>query len=237
MSARMLCLCALILAWLLTGRAGAQQRRQMPIEDTMAQRMQACAACHGQEGRSTNQGYFPRIAGKPAGYLHNQLRNFQNGRRGNAAMVYLVDHMSDAYMREIADHFSALDLPYPPPRQALIGVEALNRGQALVLRGDPARGIPSCIQCHGSNMTGMLPAFPGVLGLSQDYLMAQMGAWRSGLRKAQEPDCMHTVAMRLKAEDISAVANWLAAQPLPAHTKPSPPPTSSLPMACGSGPQ
>ena len=28
--------------------------------------MQACTGCHGKEGVSTNQGYFPRIAGKPA---------------------------------------------------------------------------------------------------------------------------------------------------------------------------
>ena len=50
-----------------------------PVENTMAQRMQACSVCHGKEGRATNAGYFPRIAGKPAGYLYNQLLNFRTG--------------------------------------------------------------------------------------------------------------------------------------------------------------
>ena len=50
------------------------------VPDTMAQRMQPCSACHGKEGRATQQGFFPRIAGKPAGYLYNQLDNFQIGR-------------------------------------------------------------------------------------------------------------------------------------------------------------
>jgi cytochrome c553 len=40
------------------------------VEDTMAQRMQTCVMCHGKEGRATNDGYCPRIAGKPAAYIH-----------------------------------------------------------------------------------------------------------------------------------------------------------------------
>ena len=30
---------------------------------SMASRVLACTACHGQEGRATPDGYFPRIAG------------------------------------------------------------------------------------------------------------------------------------------------------------------------------
>ena len=51
------------------------------VPDTMAQRVLACTLCHGEQGRSTNAGYFPRIAGKPAGYLYNQLVHFRAGRR------------------------------------------------------------------------------------------------------------------------------------------------------------
>ena len=29
----------------------------------------ACTGCHGAEGRAASDGYYPRIAGKPAGYL------------------------------------------------------------------------------------------------------------------------------------------------------------------------
>ena len=67
--------------------------------DSIGQRMQACATCHGKEGRATNSGYFPRIAGKPAGYLYNQLINFRDGRRQNATMAYLLDHMAHEVAR------------------------------------------------------------------------------------------------------------------------------------------
>jgi cytochrome c553 len=43
----------------------------------MADRMAACTACHGKEGRATADGYYPRIAGKPEGYLLNQLQSFR----------------------------------------------------------------------------------------------------------------------------------------------------------------
>ena len=45
--------------------------------DTLQQRVKPCTSCHGNEGRATREGYFPRIAGKPAGYLFNQLLNFR----------------------------------------------------------------------------------------------------------------------------------------------------------------
>ena len=41
--------------------------------DTMAARVLACASCHGDKGQGINDDYFPRLAGKPAGYLYNQL--------------------------------------------------------------------------------------------------------------------------------------------------------------------
>lgn len=84
---------------------------QPQIHDTMAQRALACAACHGKEGRATRDGYFPRIAGKPAGYLYNQLINFREGRRRYPLMTYMVGHLSDAYLAEMAQYFSELDVP------------------------------------------------------------------------------------------------------------------------------
>ena len=47
----------------------------------MAARVLACASCHGDKGQGTNDDYFPRLAGKPAGYLYNQLVAFRDGRR------------------------------------------------------------------------------------------------------------------------------------------------------------
>ncbi|HEY8356764.1 MAG TPA: c-type cytochrome [Ramlibacter sp.] len=191
------------------------------FEDTMAQRTLACTLCHGSEGRAGPDGYYPRIAGKPAGYLYNQLLNFREGRRHYGLMTGLVDPLSDAYLYEIARHFARLDLPYPPPRPVPTAPEVLQRGQQLALQGDAAQRLPACASCHGKALTGVEPNVPGLLGLSRDYLNAQLGAWRTGQRRAHAPDCMADIARRLPPEDLGAVTAWLAAQTLPADTRPA----------------
>jgi cytochrome c553 len=208
-----------------------------PVEDTMAQRMQACSVCHGKEGRATNAGYFPRIAGKPAGYLYNQLQSFKAGRRRNEAMNHLVQHLSDDYLRDIARYFAELDLPYPPAQPNTLAPAQRSVAERLVFDGLPDRGIPSCVSCHGQQMAGMQPAMPGLLTLPTDYLIGQLGAWRTGQRKSMAPDCMAEIAKRLNTEEIGAVARWLSAQTLPTGTQAAAATVQPLPMPCGSGEQ
>ena len=205
------------------------------VQNSMAQRMQACVMCHGKEGRATNAGYFPRIAGKPQGYLFNQLKNFREGRRRNQAMNHLTQHMSDDYLRDIARYFSALDLPYPPALRHGLSAEQQQTAEQLVFKGAPERQIPACTSCHGGNMAGRLPAMPGLLTLPADYLIGQLGAWRTGLRAAAAPDCMADVAKRLTNDEVSVVARWLSAQSLPMGTKPEARYSQPLPVRCGSG--
>lgn len=218
-----------------TMAAGAGRMAPLVVPDTLAQRAQACTPCHGKEGRATNQGYFPRIAGKPAGYLANQLVNFREGRRPYPLMTYLVDHMSDAYIAEIAGYFAGLDLPYPPPAPVAADAATLARGAALARDGDAARRIPACIACHGEALTGVQPAIPGLLGLPRDYVNAQLGGWRTGNRRALAPDCMADVAKALGPEDISAVSQWLAAQPVPVPAKAADALPTPAPKPCGGG--
>ena len=199
----------------------------------MTERMAACTACHGKEGRTINSEYLPRIAGKPAGYLFNQLMNFRDGRRNNAAMAHLLQPLSDAYLREIAAYFSALDLPYPATPSSAAPANTLRLGEALVLRGDASRKLPACAACHGLPLTGVTPAIPGLLGLPGAYISAQLGAWRAGQRRAHAPDCMAELAKTLQPEDISAVAAWLAAQPVPAPAKPIAALPATMPLRCG----
>ena len=192
-----------------------------PFEDTMAQRTLACTACHGPQGRAAPDGYYPRLAGKPAGYLYNQLLNFREGRRHYGLMTRLIDPLSDGYLLEMAQYFSSLEVPYPAPLHSQAPAAVLRRGEQLVMQGDSGRKLPACVQCHGQAMTGVAPAIPGLLGLPRDYLNAQLGAWKAGQRRAHAPDCMKEVVARMSLEDINAAASWLAAQPLPADTHPA----------------
>jgi len=200
---------------------------------SMASRVLACTACHGKEGRATPDGYFPRIAGKPAGYLTNQLLNFRDGRRSYPQMGYLIEHLTDDYLREMAEYFAAQDLPYPPPLAPQVPPAVLERGRVLVQRGDVARNIPACVACHGAAMTGVTPSIPGLLGLPRDYLNSQLGAWKTGQRRAHLPDCMADIARQLTPDDVSAVSAWLAAQPVAAGGKPARTLPAAMPARCG----
>jgi cytochrome c553 len=204
------------------------------IEDSLAQRLAACTTCHGREGRAAADGYHPRIAGKPAGYLLNQLRSFRDGRRGYGPMVALVAGLPDAYLAEMAGHFAAQSPPYPAPAAAAEPAATLARGRALALQGDAARGLPACTACHGAALTGVQPATPGLLGLPRDYLAGQLGAWLSGQRRAQVPDCMATVVSRLGPGDVAAVSAWLASQAVPETAKAAASLAAPAPLRCGS---
>ncbi|MGN6830192.1 c-type cytochrome [Paucibacter sp. M5-1] len=203
------------------------------VEDSIAQRAQACTLCHGKQGRAAADGYHPRLAGKPQGYLYKQLLNFRDGRRDYGLMSDLIAPLSDAYLLELAGHFAQLELPYPAPQAPSVDAATLARGRALVLQGDPLRKLPACVQCHGEKLSGVQPFIPGLLGLPRDYLNGQLGAWRSGQRRAVAPDCMGHIAKQLQVEEINAVSQWLAAQPMPPGSKPAAALPAPLPMACG----
>jgi cytochrome c553 len=224
-------------AWLLVAALGLLVHTTVTaapaVDDTMARRLQACTACHGEQGRAAPDGYHPRLAGKPVGYLYNQLRHFQEGRRTYGPMVQVLSTLSDTYLQDIARHFAAQTVPYPPPAPVTAAPPVLEHGRTLVEQGDSNRGIPACASCHGVALTGRQPATPGLLGLPRDYINAQLGAWRQGLRRADAPDCMRSVAEKLDPTDIAAVSAWLATRPVPTASSPSASPYTG-PVRCGS---
>ena len=204
------------------------------VPDTLEQRLAPCLACH--QAKERNDAFFPRIAGKPEGYLYNQLRNFQDGRRQYPLMTYMVSQLPEPYLREIAGWFATQH----PPHAARPPVDAtpaqLERGRLLVHQGDAGRKVPACVACHGQALTGVAPAIPGLVGLPRDYINAQFGAWRNKVRKAQAPDCMAQVAGRLAEDDIAAVSAWLATQRVDDAARPATTLAAPLPLACGGVP-
>jgi cytochrome c553 len=202
----------------------------------MAARVQGCATCHGQEGQGTRDDYFPRIAGKPEGYLLNQLRNFRDGRRTYPPMNYLLAYLHDDYFAEMAKHFAGQRIPFASPEVVKLSSQQLAMGEKLVREGAAPRGIPACMACHGTSLTGINPGVPGLIGLHSRYISAQLESWRTGTRSAAPPDCMLDVARRLRPEEITAVAGWLASQPAPPRTEPAAAGTWKTPLQCGSQP-
>src|SRR3954468_14268259 len=102
--------CALALG--AAAQAPAPEIPSFKSVDSIEARTQGCVTCHGQSGQGTSNGYFPRIAGKPAGYLFNQLVAFRDGSRRYPPMNYLVAYLPDSYLREMATHFSKQRPPF-----------------------------------------------------------------------------------------------------------------------------
>jgi len=217
--------------------AGAVQAAGALAADQMEQRLAACSACHGERGAGAGGAeYVPHLAGKPAGYLFEQLAGFRDGRRSNAQMTWLVQFADDAWLREIAGHYAAQP---PRTRPADTGADALTdairaTAERLVFEGDPARGVDACAACHGRALTGLEPGIPALVGLPAEYIIAQLGNWRGGIRRATTPDCMAGIAKAIAPEDVRAVAVWLSQQ---AHADGEPPAAAGAftpPHACGS---
>jgi cytochrome c553 len=228
-------------ALLVPGAAFAQAQAPRPDAipsfkklDSIEARVQGCVTCHGQSGQGTADGYFPRIAGKPAGYLHNQLTAFRDGTRSDPPMNYLVAYLPDPDLKEIADYFAAQHPPFNVQPGAAPDPALMQRGQVLATVGDPAKGIPACIACHGKSLSGMEPGIPGLAGLRPAYIVGQLTRWRVGERRAAEPDCMKRIATRLTDADMSSVAAWLSQQSPPAGAAPEPSNLVRMPLACGS---
>ena len=199
---------------------------------SMEARVQGCVTCHGQQGQGIAN--FPRIAGKPAGYLYNQLIAFRDGTRRYAPMNYLVAYLPDAYLKEMAQFYAKLRPPFAPKEAPKADAALIERGKKIVTAGDGSKQLPACIACHGAGLTGMEPGVPGLVGLRPTYVAAQLTRWRVGERSAAEPDCMKRIAMRLTERDVAAVAAYMALQDPPANASPEAANFARMPMACGS---
>src|SRR5690606_19923680 len=150
---RLLLICA---GWALLLSAPPPVDADSPAQSDadMAERLAACAGCHGEAGRSDSERYFPSIAGKPAGYLESQLHNFRDGRRRHTIMESMLALMSDEYLQAIAAYYARQEPKWTPPETGW-SRQALARGRQLVERGDPERDLPSCRSCHGDALKGV----------------------------------------------------------------------------------
>src|SRR5947209_19729148 len=106
---RLLAPAATLFCLLPLSAAIAQSPPQAP--DTMEARVAGCAPCHGSRGEGTSNDYFPRLAGKPSGYLFNQLLAFREGRRRYAPMNYLLAFLTPDYLRKMAGFYADQRLP------------------------------------------------------------------------------------------------------------------------------
>jgi cytochrome c553 len=118
----------------------------------------------------------------------------------------------------VAAHYAAQPSPEVPPLPDGI---ATDRGRQLALEGDPARKLPACIACHGTQGIGIPPAFPYLAGQDPLYMTMQIRLWRQGHRRNDPLGAMAAVAHHLSPADAEAVSMWFArlAAPQPSSSR------------------
>jgi len=83
------------------------------------------------------------------------------------------------------------------------------RGGALYDAGDPARGLPACVSCHGAAGNSSIVANPKLSGQFTSYTHKQLVDFTTPNR--QQP-IMTTYAKMLTDAEKKDIAAWLAAQ-------------------------
>ncbi|MDB6164105.1 MAG: cc4 [Xanthomonadaceae bacterium] len=181
----------------------------------------ACAACHGLDGNPTDPQY-PRLAGMPERYVAQQLALFKSGQRTGgmaAVMMPMAAPLSAQDMRDLGAHFAqqkaaagiADDTPIPTGPNA--GKKYFEVGQKLFRGGDPERGIPACMACHGPTGAGNPgPAYPHVAGQQSAYVVRRLQEYRAGTTTRTDPhlfNIMANVAKPLTDDEIQALASYL----------------------------
>ena len=172
----------------------------------------ACASCHGKDGGG--QASFPRLAGMNATYLLKQLQDFSSGSRDNAVMKPIANALSAADRSAMANYYAALPIPAALAGAAQSAAADNSPGERLATRGRWSKGVPACVQCHGPGGVGVGDNFPAIAGQPAGYIAAQLQAWQKGTRKNDPLELMRHLSNSLTEDEIKAVSEWFARQPV-----------------------
>lgn len=163
-----------------------------------------CAGCHGAQGVSPSPNY-PHLAGQVAAYTFKQLKDYQQGTRGDSPlMAGLVAGLSDQDMADLAAYYASLP---PPPPSGTADASA----DDLVMGVGGMRQIPPCATCHGRKGEGKIVDIPALAGQHATYLESTMQNYRSGKRANDIYSRMRLISEKLSDGDIKALAAYYEA--------------------------
>jgi cytochrome c553 len=183
--------------------SAAAPQAKVDLNKGSAQYAAVCAACHGADGNSTTPAN-PKLAGQHPEYLAKQLRDYKSGARANAIMKGFASTLSDDDMVNIA---AWLATQKPKPGFAK-DKELVALGERIYRGGVADRQIAACAGCHSPNGAGIPAQYPRLSGQHADYTVAQMVAFRDGVRKNSLQ--MNQVAAKLNDREIRAVSDYIA---------------------------
>jgi cytochrome c553 len=189
---RVLFLLAAALAMLFAPPAGA-------ADAALAARIEACRACHGEDGNSRTPN-IPSLAGQPAFFLLNQLILMREGVRRIEVMTPFVAGLSDADIEAMARHFAGLEAK---PSGESVDPLLAEKGAALAV-------TLRCASCHGQDFAGQ-DQMPRLARQRIDYMIAAMKALRDDKRSGADT-MMTAVIIGVSEADLAALAHYAASR-------------------------
>jgi len=156
-----------------------------------------CAACHGENGNSTNQA-VPSLAAQPAQFISTSLFMFREGNRKDDQMTPMAKPLKNAEMNELAAYFSKQKAAAPSHKSKPESVEA---GAALAKKYN-------CSQCDGPRMLGQ-QHIPRIAGQQYEYLRVQLKMFKAQTR-ADIDGNMTSAIQAVPPQDLEVLADYLA---------------------------
>ncbi|MCP5073213.1 MAG: cytochrome c4 [Rhodobacteraceae bacterium] len=181
---------AIIATWflVLAGSGSAQE--------TLEERVELCVTCHGKEGLPTQED-APIIWGQHYYYLYVQLKDYKAGRRANEIMQGIVEEMSRAQMKELAQYFSEKKWPKISFRAE----------EAASVAGETATAAGQCPQCHLGGYEGN-SRVPRLNGQTQPYLAKTMKEFKNKVRL--NSPAKSSLMNSYSDKDVDDMASYLA---------------------------
>ncbi|MED5357564.1 MAG: hypothetical protein VYD85_03990, partial [Pseudomonadota bacterium] len=136
-------------------------------------------------------------------------QNDDNVMMDNAALL------SPAEVQVVARYFS--DQEAPGPIEAIEGTDRA-AGGALFNAGRPSENLPACAACH---VKGDPAAnYPAITSQHPGYIEKQLRDFKEGRRHNDPDGVMRSVAAKLSARDIAAVAAYAGSLPRQKRSQP-----------------
>jgi len=164
---------------------------------SLAERMQLCSACHGEDGNSRIE-KTPSLAGQPAFFILNQLFLMREGVRKVEAMIPIVKDLKDEDLDALSKHFSKL-----APKRSDEPIDP-----ALVKRGAEIATTRRCGSCHLPNLAGQ-EQMPRLARQRIDYTILTLKSYRDSPRPGADTAMSAAIAGASDA-DIAALAHYAA---------------------------
>ena len=168
-----------------------------------------CAACHGQDGATGIDPSYPNLAGQNERYLFDQLKMIQTNERAIVLMTGQLIGKTEKDLKNLAAYYASLPAK---PGEATGDEKSIATSEGIYRGGIAAKGVAACTSCHSPTGGGnALAGFPSLSGQSTGYTIAQLTAYREGLRATDEAygGMMRDVASGLTDTEIAALADYL----------------------------